>query len=82
MDGHWRTSAEFSDDERLALDYAERTTATPPTVDEALVRQLREHFEPAQIVEMAEICAWENYRARLNAALGVEGHGFYMPKGE
>ena len=34
------------------------------------------------IVEMAAICAWENYRARVNVALGVEGHGFYQPKVE
>jgi hypothetical protein len=31
---------------------------------------------------MAAICAWENYRARLNCALGVTGHGFYTPNGK
>jgi alkylhydroperoxidase family enzyme len=43
---------------------------------------LQEHFSPAEIVEMAAICAWENYRARLNCALGVTGHGFYTPNGK
>jgi alkylhydroperoxidase family enzyme len=63
----------------LALDYAERLTATPPTVDRALVDQLSHHFDPGQIVEMSAIIAWENYRARFNSGLGVEGHGFYSP---
>ena len=61
----------------MALDYAERLTATPPTVEQALVEQLANHFDPGQIVEMAAIIAWENYRARFNSGLGVEGHGFY-----
>jgi alkylhydroperoxidase family enzyme len=82
IDGSWRENPAFSDAERLALDYAERITATPPTVEETLVRQLQEHFSPAEIVEMAAICAWENYRARLNCALGVTGHGFYTPNGK
>ena len=43
--------------------------------------RLSEHFAPDVIVEMAAICAWENYRARFNAALGVEGHGFYVATG-
>ena len=38
IDGSWREHPQFSDAERLALDYAERITATPPTVEEALVR--------------------------------------------
>jgi alkylhydroperoxidase family enzyme len=77
MDGSWRDLTEFADDERLALDYAEGLTVTPPTVDRALVDQLAGHFDPGQIVEMAAIIAWENYRARFNTGLGVEGHGFY-----
>lgn len=77
LDGTWRDNAAFSEPERAALEYAERMTETPPTVDEALVNRLREHFEPAAIVEIAAICAWENYRSRFNVALGVEGHGFY-----
>ena len=51
-------------------------------MDESLAKRLREHFEPAVIVEMAAICAWENYRARFNVALGVKGHTFYQPKDE
>lgn len=79
-DGSWRDDTAFSDAQRVALEFAERATATPPTVDEALVNRLSEHFQPDVIVEMAAICAWENYRARFNVALGVEGHTFYTPR--
>lgn len=54
-------------------------TATPPTVDEAFIGTLMAHFDQPTIVEMAAIVAWENYRARLNTAIGVEGHSFYQP---
>jgi alkylhydroperoxidase family enzyme len=78
--GAWREHPGFSAAELTALEFAERTTATPPTVDATLVERLGEWFEPADIVEMAAIVAWENFRARFNCALGVEGHQFYQPK--
>lgn len=80
-EGTWRDLESLSEPERLALEYAERSTSTPPKHDRAFVEKLSEHFEPAQIVEMAAIIAWENYRARFNTALGVESHGFYKPDG-
>lgn len=76
-DGSWRELDSLDESERLALEYAERMTSTPPTVDRALVEALSAHFEPAQIVEIAAIVAWENYRSRLNVGLGVKAHGFY-----
>lgn len=76
-DGGWRDLDSLSEAERLALEYAERITSTPPTVDRALMEALSAHFEPAQITEMAAIIAWENYRSRVNVGLGVEGQGFY-----
>jgi alkylhydroperoxidase family enzyme len=78
--GVWRDLPHIAAREAAALEYAERATETPPTVDAALVEQLGEWFAPADIVEMAAIVAWENYRARFNCALGVEGHQFYQPR--
>lgn len=81
-DGVWRERLTLDAREAAALEFAERATATPPTVDAALVERLGEWFAPADIVEMAAIVAWENYRARFNCALGVEGHQFYQPEAE
>ncbi|HUZ01368.1 MAG TPA: hypothetical protein VMU89_13540 [Thermomicrobiaceae bacterium] len=74
--GGWRVRVDLSERERVALECAERMTATPPAVDDAFFASLAGLFEAAEIVEMAAVCAFENYRARLNVALGVEGHGF------
>jgi alkylhydroperoxidase family enzyme len=79
LDGTWRDDGTFLPKERLALEFAERATVTPPTVDEALITELGEHFEPAAIVEMAATVAFENYRARFNCALGIESNSLYQP---
>ena len=77
--GTWRERPELDQRDRLALELAERGATTPPRVDDEFFAQLREQFAPADIVELAAIVAWENYRARFNVILGVEGHGFYTP---
>lgn len=75
--GTWRGRPSLTAAEQVALAFAEAVTATPPTIDDDLFCQLREHFDAPEIVEISAICAWENYRARLNRALGIEPHGFY-----
>ena len=81
-DGHWRELEALSDAERVALELAERVSLTPPAVDDELFERLRRHFTEAQIVELAAICAWENYRARFNRVLHIEPHGFYRADGQ
>jgi alkylhydroperoxidase family enzyme len=72
----YRTDFNFSDLERLALDYADAMTRTPVEVTEAEFARLREHFSEAQLVELTSAIAWENYRARFDHALGIEGENF------
>jgi AhpD family alkylhydroperoxidase len=72
----WRSAAVFSDLERLALEYAEAMTATPPAVTDELAAALREHLSDAQFVELTAIIAVENLRSRINAALGLTAQGF------
>ncbi len=79
-DGCWQELPSLSEGERVALELAERVTATPTAVDDELFGRLRRHFTEAQIVELAAICAWENYRARFNRVLDIEPHGFYRPR--
>ena len=77
----WRESARFSAAERVALDYAERMTITGERVDDALFARLKLHFSEPQIVELTAAIALENFRSKLNPALGVEAQGFcVMPK--
>jgi AhpD family alkylhydroperoxidase len=72
----WRDSDLFDRLERLVLEYAEAMTETPPTVDDELVRRLRDHLDEAQLVELTMIVCLENVRSRFNSAIGLTGQGF------
>lgn len=79
----WRGAALFSAAERLALEYAEAMTATPPAVDDALFGRLQAALTPAAIVELTAVIGVQNLSARFNAALQAEAQGFcrFMPAG-
>jgi AhpD family alkylhydroperoxidase len=69
-------SSEFSEAEKLVLDFAEAMTHVPVNVTDSLYAQLQALFDPVQVVEITAAIAWENYRSRFNHALGIEAHGF------
>jgi alkylhydroperoxidase family enzyme len=66
----------FSDLERLVLEYADGMTRTPVEVSDSLFARLRERFTEAELVELTSAIAWENYRARFDHAFGIEGENF------
>jgi alkylhydroperoxidase family enzyme len=72
----FRTSAQFSESERLVLEYADQLTQTPVEVEETLFESLRAKFNAAQLVELTATISWENYRARFNHAFGAESENF------
>ena len=49
---------------------------TPTEIPADLTSRLREHFDEAQLVELAASIAWENYLARFNRAFRVRSSGF------
>lgn len=71
-----RDSAAFSDDEKVVLDYADAMSRTPVDVPDELFARLRERFDERQLVELTGTIAWENYRARFNAAFDIGAQGF------
>lgn len=72
----YKGSEAFSGREQLALEYAERVTLSDQDVDEAFFAALQEEFpEPAQIVELTALIAFENFRSKFNHALLVESNG-------
>lgn len=66
----------FTDAERAALELADAMTLTGRRVTDELFARLRTYFTEAQVVELAAAVALENFRSRLNVALGVEAQGF------
>ena len=79
----WRESARFSPLERVALEYAEAMTITGQRVTDDLFARLRSLLDESQIVELSAAVALENFRSKLNPALGIEAQGFcVIPKRE
>ena len=72
----YRTSPLFTELEKLVLDYAVAVTRTPVDVSDELFAKLREHFDPAQLVELTHAIALENLYGRFNHALGIGPAGF------
>jgi alkylhydroperoxidase family enzyme len=73
---NYHTDANFSDLERLVLEYSDAMTQEPVEVPDSLFARLRERFSEAALVELTSAIAWENYRARFSHALGIEGENF------
>jgi AhpD family alkylhydroperoxidase len=69
-------SDEFDAVEKLVLDLAVGMTRTPVDVSDELFARLRERFDEAQLVELVNEIAIENYRSRFNWAFGIGAHGF------
>lgn len=73
---NYHTDSNFSELERLVLEYADTMTQVPVEVPDSLFERLRSRFSEAALVELTSAIAWENYRARFSHALGIEGENF------
>ncbi len=72
----WRVEPLFSETERLALEFVEAVTATPPVVSDELFQRLRATLSERTIVELTALASFQNMSARFNTALECEAHGF------
>jgi len=75
----WRDSDEFTDLERLVLEYAEAMTDTLPGVTDEMVERLGRELSEAELVKLTAIVAAENLRSPMNAALGADRAGVQGP---
>ncbi|EIV2085640.1 TPA: carboxymuconolactone decarboxylase family protein [Klebsiella aerogenes] len=77
----WRNSALFSDSERLALEYAEAASMTPPAVDDAMRARLAQQFDAQALTELTALIGLQNLSARFNSALAIPAQGLcQIPK--
>ena len=65
-----------SERERIALEYADRVSATPVDVPEEFFATLERLFSEREIVELTAHIAHENYNAKSNRPLRVEANNF------
>jgi len=49
----WRTCPDYSDAERVAIEYAEKFATNHTTLDDAFFDRMREHFTDEEIFEIA-----------------------------
>lgn len=76
---NWRTSAHYTDAEKVAFELADATIQTPVDVSDDLFERLQRHYSTEELVELAAVCALENFRSRFNRVFRVEPNGFYCP---
>jgi alkylhydroperoxidase family enzyme len=62
--------------ERLALEYADRVSATPVDVPDEFFERLRAQFSEREIVELTATIAHENYNSKFNRPLRIESNNF------
>jgi AhpD family alkylhydroperoxidase len=70
----WRQTDLFTQEERLALEYAEAMTLNE--VDDDLRQRLKEHWGDDALVELTGLIAFQNLSAKFNSALDVPSQGF------
>jgi alkylhydroperoxidase family enzyme len=71
-----RDEAELSPRERLALEYADRVSATPVDVSDDFFADLAREFSDREIVELTATIAHENYNSKFNRPLRIESNNF------
>jgi alkylhydroperoxidase family enzyme len=74
----WATDANFTQDERVALEYAEAMTITGHEVSEELFDRLRKFYDDDAIIELTLVIAWENSSSKFNRALRVPSQDLWV----
>ncbi|HKN56402.1 MAG TPA: carboxymuconolactone decarboxylase family protein [Amycolatopsis sp.] len=72
----YATSPAFSEQERLAIAYADAMSGEHVTVTDEQVAELEREFGREGVIELTYQIALENMRARTNSALGIVDQGF------
>jgi AhpD family alkylhydroperoxidase len=75
-----RESGLFDADELLAIDLASGMSRTPGGVGDELMERAVERFGIKGTLELVQLIAWENARARMNLALEIGPEGFSAGK--
>ena len=67
----------FSDEERVALEYADAITDTHRDVDDELFARVQRYYDDDTIAELTMTIAWENASSRFNRAFRIPSQGFW-----
>jgi len=67
----WRHRTEYSEAEKLAIEFAERYCLDHPSMNDEFFDRLRTQFTDGEILDLATCCAMFLGLGRLMAVLGV-----------
>jgi len=69
----------FSEEEKVALEYADAITETGRDVDDELFARVQRYYDDDTIAELTMIISWENASSRFNRAFRIPSQGFWKP---
>lgn len=69
-----KESSNLSEREQIAMEYADRVSATPVDVPDKFFANLQRFFTEREIVELTAHIAHENYNAKSNRPLRVQAN--------
>jgi len=72
----YRDSPRFSEPERAALEFCERTTRDDLEVTDECLARLRAHFSEAEIVELTFIAGYQIFASKFAKAFRLPPQGF------
>jgi AhpD family alkylhydroperoxidase len=72
----WRQAAIFTDEEQVALDYAEAMTLSDRRVTPETLARVRPYFDGDRLIELTALIAFQNMSTKFNSALGIPPQGF------
>lgn len=67
----------YSEEERVALEYADCMTISGREVTDDLFTRLRRFYDDDALVELTAIIAWENASSKFNRALRIPSQGLW-----
>lgn len=74
--GSYRKSVLLTVKEKLAIELCERMTYTGKRVSDRFFNRLKRTYSEEELVELAAIIAFENFRSKFNPVFAVESQGF------
>jgi AhpD family alkylhydroperoxidase len=72
----WRDDPQFTEKERITLEYTEAVTFSDRDVTAEHIEALRKYFDDDGLVELTGLIAFQNMSSKFNAALDVPPQGF------
>lgn len=75
----WETSAEFSDRERAALEFATSIVREDRDVTDEGIARLRHHFSEPEMLELTFIVGYQTFASKFAKAFRLLPQGFAAP---